>query len=208
MNDSPNTTREDRPTVLVIDDDPEMRKSIEQLLATIDLPVRSFESAEDFLSTAPHDQHGCMLLDLQMSGIDLLRQLIRDQYQSPILMVTAHAEVTIAVEALRLGAFDFVEKPYSVQQMLRKVQKAIKQDFDHRSALSLAQKQQQQFDELSPQEREVVDLLSKGKSPKEIADQLDISTSTFDFHRNNVLAKFELNSIVDLVRIIARISGN
>jgi FixJ family two-component response regulator len=206
MSDPKNEPLNDSPTVLVIDDDPEVRKSIEQLLATVDLSVQTFESAEEFLETGPHDKHGCILLDQQMpgmTGIQLLRVLVQDDCRMPIIMVTAHAEVPIAVEALKLGAFDFVEKPYRVPRMLEKVQMAIAQDLGQRQAMSLRAKRIRQLSELSAREREVVDLLSSGRATKEIADALDISASTVDFHRTNVLRKMELESVVDLVRIVA-----
>lgn len=116
------------PIVFAIDDDPEVRKSLVQLLTTADLAVQTFESAEGFLSAGPLKSHGCILLDLQIPGIELLRKLVQVKSQLPVLMVTAHAQVPIAVEALKLGAFGFIEKPYQAQKLIQKVQSALAQD--------------------------------------------------------------------------------
>ena len=210
MNAPSTSPTQESPTVLAIDDDPEVRRSLEQLLATVKLPVRTFESAEAFLAAGPHDQHGCILLDLQMpgmSGIELLRQLVENEQHQPVVMVTAHAEVRTAVEALKLGAFDFVEKPYSAHRMLEKVQKAIEHDSKRRQETAERAKTRQQIASLSPRELEVVERLIHGRSPKEIADELAITAPTVDFHRKNALRKMNVESVVDLVRAISRCGG-
>lgn len=198
------------PTVLAIDDDSEVRKSLEQLFATVGLQVRTFESAEPFLAAKPYEGPGCILLDLQMpgmSGIELLRQLVENERHLPILMVTAHAEVRTAVEALKLGAFDFVEKPYSAQRMLEKVRVAIEHDSKRRQAMAERAETRQQIASLSPRELEVVERLIHGRSPKEIADELAITAPTVNFHRKNALRKMNVESVVDLVRAIAKCGG-
>lgn len=193
------------PIVFAIDDDPEVRKSLVQLLTTADLAVQTFESAEEFLSAGPLESHGCILLDLQMpgmTGIELLRKLVQVKSQLPVLMVTAHAQVPIAVEALKLGAFDFIEKPYQAQKLIQKVQSALAQNAARHQVETAKKAVAIRFDMLSESERSVARLIVEGNPFEEIAAELEIDESSVESHHSQILSKLNVKSNVELVRAI------
>ncbi len=191
-------------TVFVVDDDSEFRESIQLLLESVKLPFESFSSAQEFLEAYTPDRPGCLLTDVRMpgmSGTELQKALADQGIRIPTIIITAYAEVPMAVEAMRAGAVDFVQKPYSPQQLLARIQQALDQDRDQREHESLREQARRQIDALSPREREVMDLLLKGKNAKEIANRLDLSTKTVDFHRRNLLEKMEVENVVELSRL-------
>jgi two-component system, LuxR family, response regulator FixJ len=193
-------------TVFVVDDDPEFRESVSLLLESMKLNAEVFDSAEDFVANYDPDRGGCLVSDVRMpgmSGLELQKWMLEKQIKLPIILVTAHAEVPMAVEAMRAGAVDFIQKPYSPQQLLERVQQALRQDEQRRREERAEEATQRLLDTLTPREHEIMDLLLDGANAKEISNRLKLSTKTVDFHRRNLLEKMQVDSLVEL-SIVAR----
>lgn len=193
------------PTVFVVDDDKEFRQSVRLLLATVRIRAEMFASAREFLDAFHPDRPGCLLADVRMpgmSGLELQKWLVDQQIAIPLILITAHAEVPMAVEAMKSGAVDFLQKPYSPQQLLERIQQALEQDADRRQQETTHHDVSQRLSTLSPREHEVMDLLLEGKNAKEIANRLDLSTKTVDFHRRNLLEKMGVENVVELARLV------
>jgi RNA polymerase sigma factor (sigma-70 family) len=197
------------PTVFVVDDDPEFRESIQLLLASVKMNVEAFASAEEFVASYRPERAGCLLTDVRMpgmSGLELQKWLAEKHTRIPVLVVTAHAEVPMAVEAMKAGAIEFVQKPYSPQRMLEQIRQAIKLDAQQRQQAAAGRQVTQLVSSLSPREREIMDLLLAGRNTKEIAKQLKLSTKTVDFHRRNLLEKMGVDNVVELSRLLQNLS--
>jgi FixJ family two-component response regulator len=195
----------DPPTVFVVDDDAQSRKSVEQLMRSIKLRVESFESADEFLDAFDPARPGCLVLDVRMpgmSGLELQERLIEQRVQIPIVMITAHAEVPMAVQAVKAGALDFLEKPYSPQTLLDRVQEALQYESRTRQEHLELTGIEARLGQLSPREQEVMQLLVKGRNTKSIARELSVSDKTVDFHRRNLLEKMQVETVVELARLI------
>ena len=194
----------DQSTVFVVDDDPEFRESVSLLLESMKLHAEVFVSAEDFVANYDPTRGGCLVSDVRMpgmSGLELQKWMHENQIKLPIILVTAHAEVPMAVEAMRAGAVDFIQKPYSPQQLLERVQQAIRQDERRREDERADEATQRLLDSLTPREHEIMELLLDGDNAKEIGNRLKLSTKTVDFHRRNLLDKMQVDSLVELARI-------
>ena len=201
----PVAASDDSATVFVVDDDPQVRESLSLLLESVDLKVETFASAEQFLQTHGSLRSGCLVLDVRMpgmSGLQLQRELTARGCSLPTLILTAHGEIPMAVEAMKAGAVDFIEKPYSPQVLLERIQQVLNEDSrsrrEHRVLISI----QHRIDTLSPREREVMRFVVTGHSTKWIAETLDVSDKTVDFHRRNLLRKMQVDTVVELGRLI------
>ena len=191
-------------TVFVVDDDPDVRRSISILARSVDLHVETFPSAQDFLQTYSDERAGCLVLDVRMpgmSGLELQQQLAENQSRIPIIVLTAYAEVSMATQAMRGGALDFIQKPYSPQALLERIYEAIQVDADERLKRNEQSRAVQLAASLSPRERQVMKLLATGYSTKQIAAQLEISIKTVDNHRSKILEKMQVDNLVQLARI-------
>lgn len=201
------TTRESKTldaTVFIVDDDEAMRRGIEFLMQSAGLPARTFESAQAFLDTYQAGTPGCLLLDVRMvgmSGLDLLELLRKRQVHMPVIMVTAYADVPMAVRAMQSGACDFIEKPFEASQLLERVHKALAQELAARADQEQKQQLRLRLASLTPREREVMDLVVAGLLNKQIAAQLGISIKTVETHRACIMEKTEAGSLAELVRI-------
>ncbi|MDA1050858.1 MAG: response regulator [Planctomycetota bacterium] len=192
-------------TVFVVDDDPEFRESVSLLLESVKLNAEVFVSAEDFMANYESQRGGCLVSDVRMpgmSGLELQKWMVEQEIKLPIILVTAHAEVPMAVEAMRAGAVDFIQKPYSPQQLLERVQQALRQDEQRRRDERADRLTQNLLDSLTRREHEIMDLLLDGGNTKEIGNRLSLSTKTVDFHRRNLLEKMQVDSLVELARIV------
>jgi two-component system, LuxR family, response regulator FixJ len=191
------------PVVCVIDDDDAVRQSLEFLLTTAGVSVRTFESAKQFLQAMPEIHSGCIVTDVrmpEMSGIDLLREVKRQNVGLPVIVITGHGDVVLAVEAMKIGAIDFLEKPFNDDHLLASVHTALEKD-----ALAATQHAeiaaiQNRLASLSSRERQVLEGLVAGKANKVIAFDLGISPRTVEIYRANVMTKMAANSLSDLVR--------
>ena len=194
-----------KPTVFVVDDDEAICQSLCLLIEDIGLDVRTFNGAGQFLRHYDPSQPGCLVLDVRMSGmsgLDLQARLNELKIDMPTIIITGHGDVPMAVEAMKAGAMDFIEKPFRDQVLLDSIQRAIELDRRIRIARRQSESLQSRMDDLTRRERQVMDLLILGKSNKAIAYDLGISHKTVDFHRTNLLGKAGVNSVVELVRLV------
>ena len=192
------------PVVFVVDDDEAVCRSLSLLIEDIGLEVKTFTSAPAFLSAYDPAQPGCLVLDVRMSGmsgLELQSRLKELDYGIPTIIITGHADVPMAVEAMKAGALAFIEKPFRDQVLLDNIQRAIDWDARTRRRRQEMRDVQSRIRLLTPREREIMDLLVQGKTNKAIAYELGISQKTVDFHRANILQKVEVASVVELVRL-------
>ena len=191
-------------TVFVVDDDQAMRQAIEFLLTAAGLPVKTFESGPAFLGAYKDGMHGCLLLDVRMpgmSGLDLLEKLRENRINLPVIMVTAYADVPMAVRAMQCGACDFIEKPFDASVLLERVNKALRLELAHRTDDEHRREVRQRLDRLTPREREVMNLVVAGMLNKQIAAELGISIKTVETHRACIMDKTAAGSLAELVRM-------
>lgn len=191
--------------VYVIDDDESVRHSLEFLLDVAGIRVRSFPSGDTFLKSAPSLAGACVVTDVRMpgvSGVELTQRLKQMDAAVPVIVVTGHADVPLAIAAMKAGAADFIEKPYDDEVMLSAIRKALDGCAEDRAAA----REQHEFSErlalLSRREREVVDGLVAGKANKMIAFDLDISPRTVEVYRANAMMKLQVKTLSDLVRMV------
>lgn len=200
----------DNPIVFVVDDDEAVCESLRLLIGDIGLEVRTFTSAKQFLEQYDPSHPGCLVLDVRlsgMSGLELQSRLTEMAIRIPTIIITGHADVPMAVEAMKAGAIDFIEKPFWDQVLLDSIQKAVDMDLRDRRQHKERQDVQSRIELLTQREREVMDRLVAGKSNKSIAFDLGISQKTVDFHRANILEKVGVSSVVELVRLTQRAEG-
>lgn len=192
-----------KPTVFVVDDDQDMRDSFRWLIESVALPVETFASAEAFLAGCATERPGCLLLDVRMPGMGGLRLLERLKTSGsnlPVIVITGHGEVPMAVYALKLGAFDFLEKPAPPQQVLDRIQDALALDRELRARAGEVAAFERLLAQLTQREREVLDRMVEGESSKAIALELGISERTVEKHRESIAHKLEARSLGQLIR--------
>ncbi len=195
------------PVVFVVDDDEAICRSLGMLIEDVGLKAEACTSAQHFLSTYDPAQPGCLVLDVRMSGmsgLELQARLNELGIRIPTVVMTGHGDVPMAVEAMKAGALDFIEKPFRDQVMLDSIQKAIALDRQTREVERRHEDFRSRLDLLTQREQQIMDMLVGGKTNKAIAYELGISQKTVDFHRSNVLTKLGVNSVVDLVRLAYR----
>ena len=193
------------PKVMVVDDDAGVRNAMRALLKSVGLDSALFASAQEFLEGYESAQPGCLLLDIRMpgmSGLDLQQQLNLRGAVIPVIFMTGHGDIPMAVEAMQHGAFDFLQKPFREQDLLDRIQRAIVKDGELRKSLGEHERIRQRLESLTPREREVLELMAKGKQNKAIAQDLGVSPRTVEIHRARVLQKMEAESIAELVRMM------
>jgi two-component system response regulator FixJ len=190
--------------VYVIDDDEAVRQSLEFLLKTSGITVLGFESAKVFLEKLPHIKSGCIITDVRMpeiTGIDLLRRMRDSGVDIPVIVITGHGDVSLAVEAMKVGAVDFLEKPFDDETLLSSVRSALRKGADTARHKVEVSEINERLTALSNRERQVLEGLVAGKANKVIAFDLGISARTVEIYRANVMTKMSANSLSDLVRM-------
>jgi two-component system response regulator FixJ len=203
----------EKATVHVIDDDEAMRESLAFLLGTVGMQVQTYESAAAFLDVARKVDAGCVITDVRMpelSGIDLLRRLRELKLGIPVIVITGHGDVPLAVEAMKIGAIDFLEKPFDDEVLLASVRAALNQlDQDHNRQTERSEIERR-LALLSNRERDVLEGLVAGHANKQIAYDLGISPRTIEIYRANLMTKMQAASLSDLVRmaLIAGVLGS
>ena len=193
--------------VYVIDDDPAMRDSLDFLLGSAGFTVTLFESAVSFLDILPTLGFGCIVSDVRMpgiDGIDLLRRLQADGKSLPVVIMTGHGDVPLAVEAMKLGAIDFLEKPFEDDRLVGMILAGLRQKDDGAQAEAIKIELAARIASLSPRELQVLDGLIAGRPNKIIARDFDISPRTIEVYRANVMTKMQAGSISELVRLAIR----
>jgi FixJ family two-component response regulator len=193
-----------KPSVLVIDDDPEFRNSVARLLRTIGLETRQFSSVSDFLKADPSDGPTCLVLDVRLpgqSGLELQRELIATNSEIPIVFMTAHADVPMSVQAMKGGAIEFLTKPFRDQDLLDAVEAGLARDRARRERDSALRALRERFSSLSSREREVMVQVAAGRLNKQIANDIGISESTVKVHRTHLMRKMKARSLPELSRM-------
>jgi two-component system, LuxR family, response regulator FixJ len=196
-----------RGKVFVIDDDEAMRDSLEFLLSTADFDVTLFESAQHFLDALAGIDFGCVVSDVRMPGIDgieLLKRLKASHSALPVVIMTGHGDVPLAVEAMKLGSVDFLEKPFEGDRLIGMIEAAFKQAEAGAQNVAITAEIAERIATLSPRERQVMDGLIAGLSNKTIAREYDISPRTIEVYRANVMTKMQAGSLSELVRLAIR----
>jgi FixJ family two-component response regulator len=192
------------PTVFVVDDDEPVRDAIAMLLDTVELPYETFASAQDFLAAYEKGRTGCLVLDIRMpgmSGLELQEHLRRLHAPIPIVFITGHGDIPMAVEAMKRGAVDFIRKPFRDQELLDRIQEALSQDRDQRAAHQNLEEIRSRVASLTPRELEVFQRVADGQANKVVAIELGISERTVEIHRSQVMQKTRARTLADLVRM-------
>lgn len=195
--------------VYVVDDDRIAGESLQWLIESAHLPVKVFNRGLDFLAFYHAELTGCVLLDVRMpdiNGMELYARLQEKGASIPVIMVTGHADVSMAVRAMKAGAYDFIEKPYNDSLMLERIQSAIAYDQDNRRSQQRVEEVLQRVETLTPREREVMSCVLNSRPNKLIAADLGISIKTVELHRANLMSKMQATSSTELVRL-ALIAG-
>lgn len=201
MNDTPTK----QSTVFIVDDDDAMRESLTWLIESVGLQVETYASADDFLQSYYPGRPGCVLLDIRMpgmSGLELQSYLQQQQISVPVIMITGHGDVPMAVRAMKSGAIDFIEKPFNDEQLLESIRNALAIDDTRRDEQAFKAEVASRLAQLTPRESEVMDMVTAGKSNKEIANELGVSSKTVEAHRAKVMEKMEARSLAELVRLV------
>ena len=189
-------------TVFVVDDEPSVRRAVRLILESAGHEIQEFESAVEFMKTMSQSQRGCVISDVRMPGIDgmqFLKQLREANFHLPVLVLTGHADVPMAVKAMKLGAIEFLEKPVDPDLLRDRVAKALQSEsLNHQQHLETAEIQAG-YESLSPREREVLRLLIAGKQPKLIASILGTAQSTVRIQRQSILKKMRVDNVYDLI---------
>ena len=197
-------TTNDQPVVYVVDDDAAVRDALCALIASVHLPVEAYESAESFLAIMRPDLTGCLILDVRMpgmGGLDLQRLLKERGIDLPVIVITGHGDVPMAVRALKAGAVDFVEKPFNEQELLDRIHASVAASVQARRQGNERSKAEKRFGKLTPREAEVLEMLVAGQSSKRIATALGISERTVDVHRFNIMRKCGARNVAQLIRM-------
>src|ERR1700693_1321051 len=197
------------PTVLIIDDDPNLRASIGRLLKSVDLEVRLYGSISEFLESDPPDAPTCLVLDIRMpdkSGLDLQRELRAADSDLPIIFITGHGDIPMSVQAMKGGAIEFLTKPFRDQELLDAIQLGLARDrawLENEKEIAALRAR---FETLTPREREVMALVVTGRLNKQIAHDIGISEATVKVHRGQVMRKMKASSLPNLARMADKLN--
>ncbi|WP_020410498.1 response regulator transcription factor [Hahella ganghwensis] len=192
-------------TVYVVEDDEPVRDSLLLLLKAEGYATKGYGNAAAFLEEDVVNLSGCLILDIRMpgmTGMELHKKLLEMGCAIPVIFVTGHGDVAMAVEAMKLGAVDFVQKPYREEDLLEKVKQALSMDAEQQEALKYKEKLKQRIESLTPRELEIMDMMIEGNANKVIAIELDISQRTVEIHRSRVMQKMGTHSLAQLVQMV------
>jgi RNA polymerase sigma factor (sigma-70 family) len=195
-------------TVFIVDDAPEVRKSLSRVLGAAGYQVRSFESAEGFLAEHHDDAHGCLLLDVCMpglSGIDLQHALVASPNALPIVFLTGMGDIQTSVEAMKDGAVDFLTKPIDNIRLFAAVEQALRRDEEERVQVEIRRLIHDRLESLTPRERQVMAQVIRGRLNKQIAAELGTGEKTVKVHRARMMSKMVARSVAELVQLGARV---
>lgn len=192
------------PTVVVVDDDDQVRESLAALIQSMNLEVECFASGQEFLDSYSADRPGCIVLDLrmpQLSGLDVIDELTTRNIQSPVIMISGHGDIPAAVSAMKAGAVDFFEKPYRGAALMESVRRALQRDATNRKAQGHRRALVERYESLTPDEKDVLHLTALGKPDKAIALKLDWSLRTIQLRRASLMRKLNAHSRAELIRL-------
>ena len=192
------------PIVYIVDDDDGMRRALDTLLRTVGYKTEAFASPREFLARLTPDVAGCLVLDIrmpEMSGLEVQQQLNRGGYTLPVIFITGHGDVPMAVQAMKEGAFEFIQKPFREQDLLDHINHALKQDAENYDLAAKRSEIVQRHASLTPRERQVLELIVEGSANKVIAIDLGLSERTVEIHRAKVMEKMQARSVAHLVKL-------
>ena len=193
-----------KPTVFVVDDDQAMRNSLKWLIESVAMQVETFDSADAFIRSYYPGRSGCLLLDVRMpgmSGLELQEYLVQQRISIPVIIITGHGDVPMAIRAMKAGAVDFIEKPFNDELLLESIRHALQRDEQQRDQQRQRAEIAERLARLTPREHEVMAMVTGGKANKEIAASLGVSAKTVEAHRARVMEKMEAQSLAELVRM-------
>ena len=196
------------PIVFVVDDDPSVRETLADLIASVGLSVLAFKSAREFLESRRPDAPACLVLDVRLpglSGLDLQRELLRIEAPIPIIFITGHGDIPMTVRAMKEGAVEFLAKPFRDQDLIDAIQHAIEIDRIARQERTIVAEVRRCYESLTKREREVMKLIVSGLLNKQIAAQLGSSETTVKMHRGQIMHKMKAQSAVQLARMAEKI---
>lgn len=196
--------------VFVIDDDPSVRRAIDRLIRSVGLHVELFASPQEFLARELPNVPSCIVLDIRLpgiSGLNFQRQLAKSDVQIPIIFITAHGDIPIAVRAMKAGAVEFLTKPFRDQDLLDAIHLALERDRSRRQQETYLAELRERYESLSPREREVISLVVTGMLNKQIAAQIGTAENTVKVHRSRAMEKMRASSLADLVKMTERLQG-
>lgn len=199
---------EERPTVFVVDDDPSIRRGLGRLVRSAGLAVETFAAASEFLQRPPHAAPGCVLIDLRMpdmNGLELQHTIAAAGHDMPVIFISGNGDIPTTVKAMKAGAFDFLTKPFDEERLLDAIRRALERDGQLRAQREERRKWQTRYNELTPREREVCDLVAGGMLNKQIAFKLGTTEKTIKVHRSRVMEKLVVRSVAELVRLVDRL---
>ncbi|MCB1902640.1 MAG: response regulator transcription factor [Gammaproteobacteria bacterium] len=202
-----------QPNVFVVDDDQAMRNSLKWLIESVGMKVETYSTADEFIRNYYPGRAGCLLLDVRMpgmSGLELQEHFLKHQINIPIIIITGHGDVPMAVRAMKSGAVDFIEKPFNDEMLLESIRNALNKDIEQRAAQAERAEIATRLANLTPREHEVMEMVTAGKSNKDIAQSLGVSAKTVEAHRSRVMEKMQADSLADLVKmaVTANIESN
>lgn len=191
-------------TIFIVDDDEAIRDSLDMLLKTVDLNTMTFGSGDEFLEAYDPGWEGCILLDIRMpgtSGMEVQKRLAESGCSIPIIFITGHGDIPMAVDAMHIGAFDFIQKPFRDQDLLDRIDQALTTSDEQEQQSARKKTVQNQFQTLTPREQEVMQFVVHGSANKVIAMDLGVSQRTVEIHRARVMEKMQARSLAELVRM-------
>jgi FixJ family two-component response regulator len=193
-----------QPTIYVVDDDDGMRRALDTLLSTVGYKTAVFSRPSEFLSQFKPEAHSCLVLDIrmpEMSGLEVQQQLNRSGSMLPVIFITGHGDVPMAVQAMKEGAFEFIQKPFRDQDLLDRINHALRQDADNRTNAARRSEVQHRLESLTPREKQVMNFIVDGSANKVIAIDLGLSERTVEIHRAKVMEKMGARSVAHLVKL-------
>jgi len=200
-----------RPVVFVIDDDVSVREALQNLLRSVGLQVKTFDTAQEFLAFGRPEAPTCLVLDVRLpgsSGLDLQRELAKAQIEVPIIFITGHGDIPMCVRAMKAGAVEFLTKPFRDQDLLDAVQEAIERDCEARVQWRQMQELHARYYSLTAREREVMMLVVRGLLNKQVAGQLGTTDATVKLYRGRVMHKMQATSLADLIRMAGKLEAS
>lgn len=195
------------PTILLIDDDTAVIRAIESVAQWMKFPIRSFPSAESFLASDFLNVDGCLILDIRLpglSGLELQNELKQRECELPIIIISGHADVSLAVEAMRRGALTVLEKPFSLDNLRSHIRQAMELGLTRREASRTRQTMRDRLSRLTHREREVLELIAQGLTNKEIATSLNVTVRAIEDRRARLMRRLEVHSMAELIQVVER----